>query len=196
MHVSHCIELDVNQVNLVFYILGVFLLESLVGEHKLASSLFKDCFAETIKVVVIEFTAKNVLIDPLAELNNSLEFSACDVVLLGVGLSHHEHLVVLLPEGHEIRVLLDNQVHNIQGGQDLTKVIKDFMVDHLLEAIEIHSVLRVKEPIHLIHDVLGQINNSPDHVEELVIYLERPTNLKLLLPNFRTIFTEVFHYKS
>jgi len=170
MHVSHSIKLNIYQVNLVLDVFKILLFKGFVMEDEFASSFFKDGFAKTVEVVIIKISTENVLINPLTELNNSLEFLAGDVVLLGVSLSHHEHLVILLPEGDEVGVLLNDQINNIQGSQDLSEVVEDFMVDHFLETIQVHSILRVKKSIHLIHYVFRQINNSPDNIEELIVY--------------------------
>ena len=61
---------------------------------------------------VVQPSTQDVLVDSLAELHHFLQIFSFNVVLARVGLGHHEHLIVLLPELHEVSVFLDNQVYN------------------------------------------------------------------------------------
>ena len=93
----------------------------------------------------------------------------------------HEHLVVLLPEGLEVGVLLDDQVNDVKGCEDFSEVIEDLVVDHFLEGVGVHFVFSIEQTVHLVHDVLGKINNPPDSVKEVVEDLESSTDLELLV---------------
>ena len=55
------------------------------------------------------------------------------------------------------------------------------MVDDLLERILVDLIFVVEETVHLVHNVLGQINNPSDDIKELIKHLECPTNLELHL---------------
>ena len=98
-----------------------------------------------------------------------------------VDLGLHEHLVVLLPEGLEVGVLLDDQVNDVQSRQDLSEVIEDLVIDHFLEGVGVHFVLSIEQTVHLVHDVLGKINDPPDGVKEVVEDLQSSADLEFLV---------------
>ena len=173
-------QFGIDSVNLVLDVLEILLSESLILEDDGGASLFEDGLAEPLQVVVEEVSAQDILVDPLAELHDLLQLLAVDVVALWVGLSHHEHLVVLLPEGLEVRVLHDDQIHDVESLEDFAKVVKDLEVDHLLEAVVVDLVFGVEQTVHLVDDVLRQVNDPSNYVEELVVHLQRSANLQLL----------------
>jgi hypothetical protein len=45
------------------------------------------------------------------------------------------------------------------------------MVDDLFERILVDLIFVVEETIHLVHNILGQINNPSDDIKELIKYL-------------------------
>lgn len=116
LHVSGVAQLDINQLNLILNILDVLGFEYLVFENKIFACLLKDLLDKSIKVIIIKLATQNILVNFLAELHHFFKVFVGDIVLLRVSLSHHEHLVVLLPEGLEVRILLDDQVNDVQGG--------------------------------------------------------------------------------
>jgi hypothetical protein len=116
LHVSGVAQLDIYQLNLVLDILDVFGFEYFVFENKIFACLLEDLLDKSIKVIIIKLATQYVLVNFLAELHHFFKVFVCDVVLLRVSLSHHEHLVVLLPKGLEVGILLDDQVNDVQGG--------------------------------------------------------------------------------
>jgi hypothetical protein len=45
------------------------------------------------------------------------------------------------------------------------------MVDDLFERVLVDLIFVVEETIHLVHNILGQINNPSDDIKELIKYL-------------------------
>jgi hypothetical protein len=115
LHVSGVAQLDIYQLNLILDILDVLGLKYLVFENKIFACLLKDLLDKSIKVIIIKLATQNILVDFLAELHNLLKVFVGNVILLRISLGHHEHLVVLLPEGLEVGILLDDQVNDVKG---------------------------------------------------------------------------------
>jgi hypothetical protein len=84
--------------------------------------------------------AEDVLIDALAELHDFLELFGRDVEFLWVCLRHQKHLVVLLPVSHEVGVFLDDQVHDVESREYLTKVVKNLVINHLFKTVGVYLV--------------------------------------------------------
>jgi hypothetical protein len=115
LHVSGVAQLDIYQLNLVLDILDVFGFEYFVFENKIFACLLEDLLDKSIKVIIIKLATQYVLVNFLAELHHFFKIFVCNVVFCRVTLGHHEHLVVLLPEGLEVGVFLDDQVNDVQG---------------------------------------------------------------------------------
>jgi hypothetical protein len=193
-HISWVGQFDIDQLDLVLDVFKILVPESLVSEHELGACLLKDLLAESIEVIIVELAAQDVLIDFLAKFHDFLEVFRCDIILLRVDLRLHEHLVVLLPESLEIGVLLNDEINDVQSGENLPEVVEDFMVDHLLERVGVNLVFTIKQAVHLVNDVLGEIYDSSDHIEELVENFESSTDLEFEVP--RLISLLVFEDKS
>lgn len=56
LHVSRIVQFDVGQLNFIFYVLQEFFFEGLVLKDEIFSSLLKDGFMNTVKIVVVEVT--------------------------------------------------------------------------------------------------------------------------------------------
>lgn len=117
----------------------------------------EDNLVELVKVVHIELTTEDVGVDLGAELLDLLDFAISHVVLGRIVLGDEEHLVVLLPVGLEVRILNDDQVNHVEGGQDGTKIVESLLIDLLLKEARVELVVLVviEQAIHLIEDVLG-----------------------------------------
>ena len=144
LHISWVTQLDIDQFNFIFDVLNVFCLKHLVLENKVFTCLLKDLLYKAIKVIVVEFSAQNILVDFLAKLHHFLEVLVGNVILCWISLSHHEHLVVLLPETLEVRILQYDQIDNVKCGQDLSKVVKNLMIDDLPKGVLINLVFLVE----------------------------------------------------
>ena len=107
-HITWVRKLDIHQLNLIFDVFQIFVSKCLVFENELTAFFFENYLAETIKVIIIEIPAKNILINLLAEFHYLLEVLWGHPVLLWVVRSHHEHLIILLPKCDEIGVFLDD----------------------------------------------------------------------------------------
>ena len=70
------------------------------------------------------------------------------------------------------------------------------MVDDLLERVLVDLIFVVEETIHLVHNVLGQINNPSDDIKELIEHLERPTNLQLHLTRYSLSILVLFKHEA
>ena len=51
------------------------------------------------------------------------------------------------------------------------------MVDDLFERVLVDLIFVVEKTIHLVHNVLGQINNPSNDIKELIKHLQSSTNL-------------------
>ena len=144
LHIAWIAELDIDKLYLVLYILDIFRLENLILEHKVFASLLKDLLNKSIQVIIIQLSAENILVNFLAKLHYFFQVLVGDVVLCWVALGHHEHLVVLLPEGLEVGILLDDQIDYVQGRKDFSEVVEDFVVDDLFERVLVNFVLIIE----------------------------------------------------
>ena len=88
-------------------------------------------------------------------------------VLLRVGPSHEEHLLVLAPVLLDVGVLGDDQVNNIKRHQQVAEVVEYFIIDKFLEGCSIDFLFRVEQPRHLVDDIFTQIDNPADHLGKL-----------------------------
>ena len=70
------------------------------------------------------------------------------------------------------------------------------MVDDLLERIMVDLIFVVEETVHLVHNVLGQINNPSDDIKELIEHLECPTNLQLHLTRYSLSILVLFKHEA
>ena len=70
------------------------------------------------------------------------------------------------------------------------------MVDDLLERVLVDLIFVVEETVHLVHNVLGQINNPSDDIKELIEHLERPTNLQLHLARCSLSILVLFKHEA
>ena len=188
LHVTWVRQLNVDQLNFVFDIFKILFLEAFVLEEEVLTSLILNRLAKAIQVVIIQLSAQDILIDLLAKFHHFLEILHSDVVFTWIGLGHHEHLIVLLPELDKVGVFLNDEVYNVQRRQDFTKVIENDIVYQLFKAILIHFILSLEQTIHLVHDVQGQIDNSSNNIEKLIVHFQSPADLKLLFATLACLF--------
>ena len=144
---SHIVDLELD-------VLCILLFEGFVGEDELGAGLLEDDLVQAFQVVVVEPAAQDVLVQLLTELHDLAQLLLGHIVLRRVGLSPHEHLVVLFPVLLEVGVLQDNQVDDVESDKGLAKVVEDLGIDMLLETVGKHAVFRIEETVHLVHDVL------------------------------------------
>ena len=104
----------------------------------------------------------------LAELHDLLHVLQTRIILLRIRLRHQEHLVVLGPALLEIAVFLDDSVDDVQLGQDVSEVVEDLCVDQLFECLLVDFIFFIEEAVHLIHDILREVDNSTDNIQKLV----------------------------
>ena len=104
----------------------------------------------------------------LAEFHDLLHILQTRIILLWIRLRHQEHLVVLGPALFEIAIFLDDCVDDVQLGQDVSEVVEDLCVDQLLERLLVNFCIFIEEAVHLIHDILRQVDNSTDNIQKLV----------------------------
>jgi hypothetical protein len=74
----------------------------------------------------------------------------------------------------EVSVLNDDEINDVQGGQDGPQVVEDLKINKFLEGVGVELALRVEEPIHLIDDVLSQPNYLLNCLEQLLIHCKHP----------------------
>ena len=183
-------------IDLELDILQILVLESPILEYEALTRLLQDDLVQAFQIVVIELTAEDVLVYLLDELHQLLQLPGISSVLLWVSLSHQEHLSIVLPKSDEVCVFLDDQINDEQSGQYFSKIVKYLKVYHFLEAVLVHLILSLVEAVHLIDNILGQVNDSPDDVEELVEHLQRSTDLELVVSGLFFVITHIFEYKT
>ena len=110
--------------------------------------------------MLIQSTRQYVVIQALAESLQLLDHLGGDCVSIRVGLNLGKHLVVDHPVVLEGKVVLYDQVNDVEIGQDIAQVVKDAIVVQLLEALLVDGIaLLTEKPIHLQYHILGQSDN-------------------------------------
>lgn len=151
---------------------------------------------QPFKVVVIELTAEDVLVYLLHKLHQLFQVLGISSILLWVGLRHQEHLSIVFPKRDEVCVFLNDQIDDEQSSQYFAKVVEYLEVYHFLEAVLVHLILSLVEAVHLVDDILRQVNNPPDDVKELVKHFQRSADLELVVSSLFFVVTDIFKYKT
>jgi len=172
----HVIDFDVN-------VLEILLLERFVFEKRVFHifHVLFDHVLQAVKVLLVQLTMHDGVVQSLHKSLQLLDHLASHIVGIHVALYFGKHEVVLLPVVLESGILIYYQVHDVQVSQHASKVVEDFVVIVLLEAVHKHDVLCIKQTIHLKADVLRDCHQLPQSLQELIEHWQSSGQLDLLI---------------
>ena len=120
----------------VLQVLQILLLEALVLEEaiRLLLEVLADRALDRVDDLLVDITGEDVTIHLLDELDEAAEHLLVDCVSVRVGLDLLKHLIVGLPVVLKGHVVLDDQIDDVEVGENGTKVVEDSIVVLLLKA--------------------------------------------------------------